>query len=111
MSTDAGATRLDDGKNRVELLSPQAMMGTAQVLTFGAKKYAEHNWRKGMKWSRVLGSLMRHLFLFMAGEDYDKESGLPHVDHIACNAMFLQEYFRTHRELDDRWQPLPTEVK
>jgi len=96
--------RFDQGKIRVDLLSPISMQGCASVLTFGANKYEEHNWRKGMKWSRVIGSLLRHTFLFMAGEDIDKESGLPHVDHIGCNAMFLQEYFRLHKNLDDRWK-------
>ena len=100
-----GALRYDGDKAKVDLLSPIAMIGTADILTFGAKKYAEHNWRKGMKWSRCIASMLRHTFKFMMGEDLDPESGLPHVDHIACNAMFLQEYFRTHKELDDRFKP------
>jgi len=99
-----GATRHDSGKPQMDLLSPIAMEGTASILTFGAKKYAAHNWRKGMLWSRSIASLMRHLFKFIGGEDTDPESGLPHIDHVACNAMFLQEYFRTHKELDDRYK-------
>lgn len=108
--------RYDAGKARVELISPIALMGLARVLTKGAKKYADHNWRKGMAWSRCIGSLIRHLFLFMSGEDYDYDAKCPdcqastcinhtgelHVDQILCNAMFLSEYARTHRELDDR---------
>ena len=97
-----GAMRSDTGKPRLDLLSPVAMEGTAQILTFGAVKYSPGNWKKGMAWSRCIASLMRHLFKFMSGEDFDKESGLPHIDHVACNVMFLQEYFRTHQELDDR---------
>jgi hypothetical protein len=89
----------------VDLLSPLALEGLANVLEFGAKKYEEHNWRKGMKWGRIIASLLRHTFKFMGGEDLDKESGLPHVDHIICNAMFLSETFRTHKELDDRYKP------
>lgn len=102
--TASGAARFDTGKARMDLLSPVAMEGVAIVLAFGAKKYAEHNWRKGMKWGRTIGSLLRHTYKFMAGEDIDLESGLPHVDHIACNAMFLQEYYRTHKHLDDRFK-------
>lgn len=97
-----GALRFDEGKTRLELLSPMALAGTARVLEYGAKKYGEHNWKKGMKWSRCIGSLLRHTFHFMHGQELDEESGLPHVDHIACNAMFLQEYFRTKKDLDDR---------
>lgn len=99
-----GAIRHDAGKPAMELLSPIAMQGTAEVLAFGSRKYRAYNWAKGMNWSRAIGSLMRHTARFVAGEDYDKESGLPHVDHIACNAMFLQHYFRTKKELDDRYK-------
>jgi hypothetical protein len=94
--------RLDQGKPMMQLLSPIAMMGTAQVLTWGCNKYGPGNWKKGMAWGKVIGSLLRHTFKFMAGEDFDEETKLPHVDHIATNAMFLQEYFRKHKGLDDR---------
>jgi len=99
--TDQGL-RYNTGKPRVDLLDPMALEGTAVVLTYGATKYAERNWEKGMAWSKVIASLLRHVFLFMKGEDIDKESGLPHVDHIGTNAMFLQRYYRTHKDKDDR---------
>lgn len=98
------ALRYDDNKPRVDLLDPIALEGTAAVLAFGAKKYADHNWQKGMKWSKVYGSLLRHIFKFMKGEDLDQESGLPHVDHIMCNAMFLANYYRQHTDKDDRFK-------
>lgn len=98
-----GALRYDSDKPRMDLLSPIALEGTAQILTFGAKKYAANNWRKGMDWNRCISSAMRHLNQFQKGEDYDPESGLPHLDHLACNIMFLQEYFRTHKHLDNRY--------
>lgn len=107
----AGALRYDGDKPKLDLLSPIAMEGTAAILTFGAKKYAAHNWRKGMLWSRAIGSLMRHLFAYLRGEDLDPESGLPHIDHIACNVMFLQEYYRTSKHLDDRYKPDTKEEK
>ena len=110
------AIRHDNGKPRVDLLSPIALFGIATVLTKGLEKYEPSNWRRGMAWSKVIGSLLRHTLKFMAGEDYDIDSkcedcingnckdhsGLPHVDLIASNAMFLQEYFRKHKKLDDR---------
>lgn len=95
----------DDGKTPFELLSPVALSGTADVLKFGAKKYEAHNWRKGLSWGRLIGACGRHLLAFMLGEDLDKESGLPHIDHLACEVMFLQEFFRTRKDLDDRYRP------
>lgn len=101
MSNDVGI-RHDEGKTDMSLLCPISLTGTSRILTKGAVKYARHNWTKGMLWSRVIASLLRHLFKFMAGEDIDEESGEPHVDHIACNAMFLQNYYRQHKSFDDR---------
>lgn len=98
------ATKYDQEKSRPELIDPVFLNGLGQVLAFGAKKYEDWNWAKGFKWLRICGSLLRHTYAFMAGEDKDAESGLPHVDHIACNAMFLSAHY--HRQLgkDDRFK-------
>lgn len=96
----------DNGKPPCELLSSIALIGTAQVLGFGAKKYASHNWRGGIAWSRLLGACMRHLLAVIGGEDLDPETGLPHIDHLAAEVMFLQEFFRTRKDLDDRYRPI-----
>jgi len=101
--TDTGrAIRHDEGKPHMDLLSPIAMFGTAQVMTHGLKKYPGSQWKKGMAWSKVTASLLRHMFKFMAGEDVDEETGCLHIDCVAANAMFLQEYARKHKDLDDR---------
>jgi hypothetical protein len=99
------ALKFDDGKLPFHLLSTEAMNQTAAVLAFGAEKYAEHNWRKGFVWSRPLSAAMRHITAFNAGEDKDPESGLSHLAHAACCIMFLLEFEKTHKELDDRYKP------
>jgi hypothetical protein len=99
------ALKFDDGKLPLHLLSTEAMNQTAAVLAFGAEKYAEHNWRKGFVWSRPLAAAMRHITAFNAGEDKDPESGLSHLAHAACCIMFLLEFEKTHKELDDRYKP------
>lgn len=99
----------DGGKAPMQLLSSIALHATSMVLAFGANKYKAHGWRAGIQWSRIIGAAFRHLCLFMGGEDIDAESGLPHVDHLACCVMFLQEQYRTRKDLDDRWKPEPTE--
>ncbi len=105
LSTTGTALKFDGGKLPLHLLSTEAMNQTAAVLAFGAEKYAEHNWRKGFVWSRPLSAAMRHITAFNAGEDKDPESGLSHLAHAACCIMFLLEFEKTHKELDDRYKP------
>lgn len=99
---DTGALKKDNEKIRLELLSPIALNEIAKVLTFGAKKYDDHNWRLGFKWSRLLGAALRHLLAFMGGEDKDPETDLSHLAHLGCCVMFLLEHEVTHKSLDDR---------
>lgn len=102
------AMKFDGSKPRLDLLDPDALEGLAKVLTFGAQKYAANNWRGGFKYGRTIAALLRHLQALQRGEDIDPESGLPHIDHIGCNWMFLS-FFMKHPELyqdnDDRWKP------
>lgn len=101
------AVKFDHGKTRHELLSDPALEGLARVLTFGATKYADDNWRKGMSWRRLIGALRRHVAAFSVGQDLDPESGLPHIDHALCCLMFLSEYQKTRTGTDDRYKGAP----
>jgi hypothetical protein len=94
--------RKDDGdKVPLDLLDPVALEGLAKVLQFGVKKYASHNWRGGIAWSRLVAALLRHTFAILRGEYIDPESGLPHIDHVQCTAMFLSNMMSTRKDLDD----------
>lgn len=99
---EAKGTKFDSEKPRMDLLDPDALEGLAKVLTFGAQKYDSWNWSKGIVFSRLTASLLRHLMAFQRGEDIDPESGLPHLDHIGCNWMFLSALSKRKPELDDR---------
>lgn len=94
--------RYNEGKLRYDLVHPFAHKEMVKVLTAGAIKYAPRNWEKGMKWSSVIASLERHLAAIKAGEDYDKETGMLHSSHLACNAHFLTAYYQIYPEGDDR---------
>jgi hypothetical protein len=104
MEEQGGAIREDNGKNQLSLISPLAIESMGRILTQGAIKYERHNWRKGMKWSRCIDSLKRHLLEFEKGVDVDPESQESHLGHIMVNAMFLLEYATTHKGLDDRYK-------
>ena len=99
---DNRALKYDQQKSRVDLVTPRFIEEIGLVLAYGAKKYDENNWRKGIKWMRIYGSALRHLLAWAGGEDIDKGSGLPHLAHAATNLMFLIEYSKTHQRLDNR---------
>ena len=94
--------KFDEGKTRYDLIPAYSLHMLAEVYTFGARKYADNNWRKGLKWSRVFGAAMRHLWAFWKGEDTDPESGLPHLCHAAWCVFTLLDYTQSRKELDDR---------
>ena len=97
------AQKHDKGKPRMDLLDPYAIEQLSHVLTFGAQKYAAHNWRKGLSKCRLIAAALRHLFAYLGGQDRDDESGLSHVAHAMCCCMFLLGL--EHRDdLDDRYK-------
>lgn len=96
--------KFDQGKPRVDLLPSEPLFELAKVLTFGATKYGEHNWRQGMAWSRVYAAAQRHMMKWNSGETYDDETGLNHLSHACVNLLFLLYYSEHFEELDDRFK-------
>jgi len=92
----------DQEKLRLDLIPDTTIDGLGRVLTFGANKYGDRNWENGIKWSRIIGALERHLNAIKRREDIDPESGLLHSEHVLANASFLNHYFHTYPEGDDR---------
>lgn len=97
--------KFDYGKLRHDLLSADALDETVRVLMFGAQKYEDYNWAKGIKYSRVFRAALRHLWDFWRRKNKDDETGLHHLGHAMCCVMFLLHYEmnrRRYREFDDR---------
>lgn len=94
--------RYNEGKVKWGLVPHSALVPMVKVLEFGAKKYAPFNWQKGLSVSEILESMQRHLYAFQEGENIDPESGLEHIGHIQCNALFLAWMLQNKPELDDR---------
>lgn len=90
-----GGMKFDGDKPRMDLLvsgCPNALEAIASVLTFGAKKYAAHSWQTVPNASeRYLAAQLRHITSLQKGEVNDPESGLHHLAHAACNALFILE--------------------
>lgn len=87
-----GGLRYDAGKNQLDLLPAEWIWGLGKVMTQGAVKYAARNWELGMKWSKVVGPMLRHTFKFLSGERYDKDTGCHHMLMVAWNALALFTY-------------------
>jgi hypothetical protein len=94
--------KYDGGKTRYDLLPPEFVEAVAQVLTYGAEKYAARNWEKGLPYGRVFAAIMRHLWAWWRREDRDPESGLSHLAHAACGLAFLVTYTERGVGADDR---------
>lgn len=92
----------DAGKTDIALISADAILEEARVMTFGKEKYGADNWRGGFKWMRVISAVLRHIYAWIKGETYDPETGYHHLAHARCGLAFLIEFNRTHPELDNR---------
>jgi hypothetical protein len=103
--SDNEGAKFDHGKARMSLLDSSWLLGVAEVLGFGEKKYAAHNWRKGLSVSRLMDAAARHQAAFNDGENLDPESGKGHLYHASCCLMFASWMIKNRPDLDDRWKP------
>lgn len=85
---EKGGKKSDTGKARADLLVPEALLAVARVLTHGAEKYGDNNW-KLVERQRYEAALMRHLLSYMSDDYYDEDTKENHLAHIMTNAMFL----------------------
>lgn len=81
--------RFNSGKPQLSYLPLDYLTDCANVLQFGAEKYSRNGFRTGFKETSILDSMLRHIAALQRGEIIDPESGLPHIGHIQCNALFL----------------------
>lgn len=95
----------DAGKERYDLIPPEIEEAIAKVLTFGAEKYGERNWEKGMAWGRPYAALRRHMAAWWSGEAKDPETGMPHTWHAACCLAFIVAFEARAIGTDDRPAP------
>lgn len=71
----------------------RALQTVVDVGTYGAKKYTRTGWATVPEGSqRYLDAMMRHLLAMDVDPDgLDPETGLPHLAHIAWNALAVLE--------------------
>lgn len=96
-----GGIKYDNSKPMMELIAPEFLEGTADILTYGASKYSQRNWELGIRYGRVFGALMRHLWAWWRGNKVDNDTGKSHLWHASCCLMFLIAY--EARDMGQEW--------
>lgn len=78
----------------------RALQSVVDVGTYGAKKYKRQGWATVPEGSqRYTDAMMRHLLAMDVDPDgLDKETGLPHLAHIAWNALAVLELQARRKE-------------
>ena len=93
----SGAVRSPDADNeRYDLISPIALRRLARTYAEGAKKYGDYNWLKGIPGSDLVNRIIRHLMLFLLGDQSED-----HLAHAAWNIFALIHFQETKPELLD----------
>lgn len=96
-TVNSQAIKADAGKPRPSLVPPQIIWDVAEVRAYGNAKYPEggpDNWKQ-VEPQRYIDALYRHLLAFIEDpESVDKESGIKHYKHMACNMAFLCELLK-----------------
>ena len=81
----------DAGKLKLTLVPTGIIRAIARVRMYGNQKYPgdPNNW-KYVEPERFRDAAFRHFLAYLDNPaSVDKESGLPHLWHLACNIAFL----------------------
>lgn len=85
--------KLDEGKDRWDLLPLGATKAVVQVLTKALGKYVPWSWRHVENpVERYHASMMRHIVAWRLGEANDPEDGLHHLAHAGASLLFLLSF-------------------
>lgn len=91
LSKNIQCAKADKCKLPISLVPMFIIKCIAAIRKYGEEKYhAPNNWVLVDK-QRYVDAMWRHLIAYQEGEIYDKESGLPHLWHAACNMAFILE--------------------
>ncbi len=105
------AVKHNQGKPRVELVPPEAILAMARVFgAAAATKYPAWNYLTGdgLSHTALAAAAMRHLLAYLQGEDVDPEFGEKHIAHALCSLSMLLTSIERGKGKDDRWKPEPS---
>ena len=82
------SNKSDHDKLQWDKLPWEEVEKIVEVMMYGANKYVMDSW-KSVASERYEAAMIRHYVSWKKGEKIDKESGLSHLAHMACNLMFV----------------------
>lgn len=106
---ESGAVRSTDADTcRFDLISPIALRRLAETYAEGAAKYPPNpvthqcNYKKGIPASNLMNHLLRHIFLWLAGDKSE-----PHLEHAAWGLFTIMHFEETRPDLIDVYERMP----
>jgi len=104
--TETGAQRQSIGtKIDTDLVPFELTVAAAVGLGLGEHKYAARNFEKGLSYRSLINSLERHCKALKDGEEFDKDTGIPHYMLIASSTAMLVHNVMQGKVIDDRAPP------
>jgi len=90
-------------KPTVHCVPPGFERGVGAVMKTGADKYGRFNWRQDpIKMTSYWDAIRRHLEAWTDGEDFDPETGLHHLYHVAASCAVVTDAIAYDTAIDDR---------
>jgi len=93
--SDDQRAKADYGKEQLTLVPRRIIHDICAIRMYGNQKYPDggpDNWKRVAK-ERYRDAACRHFLAYLDDpQGKDKESGMPHLWHLACNIAFLCEF-------------------
>lgn len=93
----------DQNKHKLSQFPREAMEAVVEVMEYGARKYGKGTWSR-VEAQRYVDAAARHLYAmqdidengkeFINFSKVDDESGLEHLYHLACNAVYAVALYK-----------------
>jgi DNA-directed RNA polymerase subunit RPC12/RpoP len=104
---NSGFKKFDSEKLKYSSLPVEAIEEVTKVFNYGAAKYGDLNWLANanqVEWTRYMNAADRHWVKFKKNQNFDEESSLYELAHIATNILMLLQYQVLELGIDNRFK-------
>lgn len=91
-------------KPGLSYIPKEAMWELGKAMSAGAIKYDSWNYKNGLALTRTLSASLRHIYQFLDGEDFDKETKSLHLGNAMANLSMAIDTYYNHKHMDDRFK-------